>query len=98
VKPKPPNYRTITPEEIAAGAVPCWKCANSWVPPARRRAGCRAGDMRKSGGEELMSELEEMKARMAQALEAARGIDTTNMDFEDIIKIQTVCDLLTVED
>ena len=45
-----------------------------------------------------MSELEEIKARMAQALEAARGIDTTNMDFEDIIKIQTVCDLLTVEE
>ena len=30
MKPKPPNYRTITPEEIAAGAIPCWKCSHSW--------------------------------------------------------------------
>ena len=45
-----------------------------------------------------MNELDELKARMAQALEAAKEIETGYMDFEDIIKIQTVCDLLTLED
>jgi hypothetical protein len=48
--------------------------------------------------EVIVNELDELKARMAQALEAAKEIETGYMDFEDIIKIQTVCDLLTLED